>query len=136
MILIKLIGITSLLVLGWKIVTSEDMLLESVGDFAEAKAKEGKRYYELLFCQWCMPSAWSLLGFVFAYGLGIISIEWKLLFLYPLCVCGSSLVCGVTWSLYKLIESTINRNEAEVEAIFDFSDEIEYEENIFENQHN
>lgn len=118
MILIKLIGITSLLVLGWKIVTSEGMLLESVGDKIKQKVDEGYKYFELLQCPWCMSGVWSLLGFAFAYGLGIISIEWRLLLLYPLCVCGSSLVCGFTWSLHLMMDAIKENNETQKDTLY------------------
>lgn len=137
MILLKLITITSLLVLGWKIVTSEGMLLHKVALIAEQKVHEGKIYFELILCPWCMSSLWSLFGFAFAYGLGVIELNWKLLLLYPLCVCGSSLVCGLTWTIYQTINAIKERNESEIDAIYDFSkEEEEYEERYFENQRN
>jgi len=105
-LLFKLILITSLLVLGYTIVTQENMLLHSVRRWAERIQDRGSKFIETLaICHWCMPSTWSLLGFAFGYGLGLYDLSWKLLLLYPLCVAGSSLTCGIIWGLNKLIES-------------------------------
>lgn len=134
MILLKLIGITSLLVLGYTIITQEGMGLYAIRQWAEKKAEEGNRWVEPIFiCHWCQSSTWSLLGFSFAYGLGIISISWKLLFLYVLCVCGTSLVCGFTWGIHLMINSIQERNEVETDVIT--HGEVVHEMD-FENYHN
>lgn len=134
MILLKLIGITSLLVLGYTIITQEGMGLYSIRQWAEKKVEQGNKWVEPIFiCHWCQSSTWSLLGFLFAYGLGIISINWNLLLLYPLCVCGTSLVCGFAWNIHLMINAIKERNEAEAEVII--NGEIVHEMD-FENYHN
>jgi hypothetical protein len=105
MILLKLISITSLLVLGWTIVTQPKMGLHFVRTWADKKKENGFILADSLFlCVWCQPSIWSLLGFGFAFGLGILNhLEWNLLLLYVLTVCGSSLLAGITWTIYETI---------------------------------
>ena len=99
---IKMIFICSLLVLGATIVTQEGMLLHSIRAWAEKQS--GKIWETIILCPWCMGSTWSIGAFLIALGVGVIdSFEWKLLLLYPLVVCGSSVVCGMTWTLYRLM---------------------------------
>ena len=105
-VLITLISITSILVLGVTIVTQPGMILHSIRSWAEKK--ESKIYEPIILCHWCMASLWSSVGYFFALITRIISWEWSLVFYYPLVVCGSSIACGVTWGLYKKIESESN----------------------------
>ncbi len=96
-LLFELILITSLLVIGWTIITQPGMGLGFIRDWGKFEA--------LLLCHWCMPSTWSLIGYFFAWRLGLIEVfSWKLVWMYPLVVCGSSFLCGISWALYKRIE--------------------------------
>ena len=101
-LLFSLIAITSIWCLGIKIATADDMLLEKLGKYGQKKVEEGYKVFEALWvCQWCMPSVHTLIGFVFAYGLGIIpELSWRLLLYYPLVAMGSSLVNGLIWQYY------------------------------------
>lgn len=103
---IKLIFICALFVLGVTIITQPNMLLHSIRVWAENKS--GKVWESFLLCPWCMGSTWSLPAFLFAFGVGVIDkFEWKLLLLYPLVVCGSSIVCGLTWTFYRLMAEVV-----------------------------
>lgn len=132
-ILFQLIILTSLTVLAWKIASHEDMIFEQVGRWAQMKAEQGHRIYELLFCAYCMPSVFSIIGFLFAYGLGIIQLEWRLIILYPLCVFGSSILSGGAWTLYETIVAYNEKmeqekkyyNSAEQNEFFDLKDRKE-----------
>ena len=99
--LIILIVFTSLLVLGWTIVSQENMLLHSVRVWGESKNK--KWLEPLILCHWCQPSVWSLFGYFFAISSGTVHFYYKLLWLYPLVVCGSSVVCGMVWAAYLVM---------------------------------
>lgn len=129
-VLFQLIFLTSLTVLAWKIATHEDMVFEQVGRLAEMKSAEGNKIYELLHCAYCMPTFFSLFGFAFAYGLDIIELEEKLILLYPLCVFGSSILCGTLWTLFetivaynaKLQQETKYYTTAEQNEFFDVKD--------------
>lgn len=116
--ILLLVLLTSIWIWGVKIATSEDMVLENLGTWGEKKVNEGHKIFEpLLTCEWCMPSIHSLVGYAFAFGLGIIpfEFEWRLVIEYPLVVIGSSIVTGNTWNLYKTINAVRERAEAEKE---------------------
>jgi len=105
-LLFKLIILTSICVLAFKIVTSEKMLLDKLGEWAENKVNDGNKIFELLVCPWCQPTLFSWIGFGFAYGIGVVdTLSWQLLWYYPLCIGGSSLTCGLIWTLYTTMES-------------------------------
>lgn len=113
-ILFKLIFITSIIVLAWKVAISEDMIFEKIGDWAESKTEEGKKGFELLYCQWCMPSVWSSVGFFFAWATGIVVFDsLRMLIYYPLCVCGSCVFCGFVWDGYLTMNQFKENNEAQ-----------------------
>ena len=107
--LLKLIILTSICVLGFKIVTAEDMALEKLGEWAEKKVNDGHKIFELIVCPWCMPTLFSWIGFSFACGIGVVeNLSWNLLWYYPLCIGGSSLVCGLIWTFYTGMNSKKN----------------------------
>lgn len=117
MITLKLIAITVTLVLGLKIGMSDGMLLERFGRFFERKIDEGKKVYDLFFCQWCMSTLQSLVAHGFAFGLGVIPFEWnwQLLIRWPLIVLGGSIIAGNLWNLYLTINQIKEKNEIEVD---------------------
>lgn len=124
-LLLSLILITSIWVLGLTIATQENMVLYSWREWGNRKLEEGKWWSEpLILCLWCMSSIHSLVGYSFAIGAGIItSFEWKLIFIYPLVVMGSSLLNGIIWGIHKLIEAK-TKYYINVETLtwFDISD--------------
>lgn len=124
LVLLKLISITSILVLGCTIATQPGMILYFIREWAKHKQEKGLKGLEpLLLCHWCMPSVWSFLGYLFGFATGIIAeYKMELLFMYPLVICGSSIVVGVTWSIYELISSA-------TQFYKNLNDEIENNEN-------
>lgn len=118
--LLYLIFFTSLTVLAWKIASGEDMILEGVGNYASYKVEEdGNKWYELLRCQWCMPSVWSSVGFAFAFIFNVLPFEWHwdYIALYILCVFGSSLTCGMIWTMYITMNAKRDKDEQETEYL-------------------
>ena len=102
-VLFELIVLTSIWNLGIEIILSDGMALEKVRRWAEAK--ESKWYEVSVWCVWCRPSLHSVFGYLAAIGFGFINVfEWKLLVMYPFVVAGTSLISGIIWSIYKLIE--------------------------------
>ena len=105
-LLFSLIVITSIWCLGLKVVTSDGMAGEKVGLWAEEKYSQGKKWIEpVLYCHWCMPSIHSLVGFLFAWGIGLYEWHWSVLWYYPLVVAGSSLVNGFVWYFFQRINA-------------------------------
>lgn len=103
-LLLKLIIITVIWCLGFKVVTSDGMWLEKIGQYAEHK--NALIWKPLVKCIWCMPSIHSLVGYGLAVGIGVITgFSWHLVFMYPLVVMGSSFICGVLWSISECIET-------------------------------
>lgn len=114
-LLFKLIILTFICVMGLKIVLSKGMLLERVGEWLEYQVESGNKIFDLFICQWCMATLCSLLAHGFAFGLGILPLEWnwQLLIRWPLVVMGSSFLCGNVWNLYETINRVKEKNEAE-----------------------
>lgn len=102
-LLFSLIAITSIWCLGIKILTEEGMVLQNLGKWGELQVSLGVKWVEPAFyCQWCMPSIHSLVGFGFAWAIGLLpELSWHLIFFYPLVAMGSSLVNGLVWQHYK-----------------------------------
>lgn len=100
MTLLSLILVTSIWVLGLTIATQKDMVLYFLRE--EAEKMESKIFEPIIICHWCMPSLHSLVGYVFVFFTGIVDeFTWRVALMYPLVVCGSSLVCGLVWAIYK-----------------------------------
>lgn len=101
--LIELIFITSIWNLGIEIVLSEGMALHNLKLWAQSKKS---KWYEVgIWCVWCRPSLHSIIGVTIGLLIDYVKWDsWNIMFMYPLIVAGSSLVSGVIWSLYKLIE--------------------------------
>lgn len=101
-----LVVIEVIWVLGWTIVTREDMLLERVG--AWVSSRKSKIWKPILSCFWCMPSIHTVFAYGFAYCLGFIQ-KWdsKLLVLYPLVVMASSFIVGFLVNLLLKIEHQV-----------------------------
>lgn len=132
-ILFKLTMLTSILVLGWKIITAEGMLLHNVFVWAEEKSRDNKMY-EWITCPFCSPTIFSFGGFGFAYLTHIVQFNnWWMVFYYPLCVAASSIVSGFTWTLYQFINSVKERNELESEALIN---KVEMEDEDYYPAHN
>lgn len=124
-LIFELILISSIWVLGLTIITQEGMLLYSIREWANEKHENGNRWLEpVILCHWCMASLHSVIGYLFAIGIGIINtFEWRLVFMYPIVVMGSSLFNGIVWGIHKLIESKTQYYEnAEILSHFDISD--------------
>jgi hypothetical protein len=106
-LLFNLILITSIWVLGLTIATQEDMIFHNLRVNAERHKDNGWGIMDaVILCHWCMPSIHSVFGYAIAYGIITIpEITWVHLAMYPPVVMGSSILCGLIWSLYKLISA-------------------------------
>lgn len=101
LVVLKLIFATSLLVLGWTIITQKNMALFFIREWAE---KLDTKWSEPFFlCLWCQPSVWSIFGYGLCFITGLVKFDYVHILKYPLVVCGSSIVCGMTWTLYRLM---------------------------------
>lgn len=114
-LLSKLIILTVIIVLALKIVMAKGMLLEKLGEYFEAKIDEGKKVYDLFYCQWCMATLQSITAHAFAFGLGILPFEfnWQLIIRFPLVVMGASFISGNLWNIYETINRFREKSEAE-----------------------
>lgn len=113
-LLFKLIAITVIWVLGFKLATSEGMIFNFITRYAEEK--EGRVWEPIVLCIWCMPSIHSLIAYMLACGIGVINaFSWHLVFMYPLVVMGSSFCCGVLWKVSELVDMAAlhHKNAAE-----------------------
>lgn len=115
--------------MGWTLASQDSMVFYPIRQWSEKKNEQGLKIMQPLFlCIYCQSSIWSLFGFVIAFGLGILKyLEWKLLLLYLLTVCGSSILNGLIWGLHRLIESTTAKNEAQ-ERYYDNAEKLAYME--------
>lgn len=102
-LLIQNIVILTIWCLGITIVTQPGMLLYFVREWAEQK--KSIWYEPLVLCHWCLPSIHSVVSYGFAIGIGIIEhFSWSLIFMWPLVIMGSSILTGIIWSAYLLID--------------------------------
>lgn len=108
-LLLKLIFLTSVLVLGYTASSQEGMILYPIRQWAEKK--KSKIYEPLFLCHWCAPSIYSSLGYLFIWIIGGCNagFTWNQIAIYPLVVCGSSMTCGLIWATYKCI-AEIDKN--------------------------
>lgn len=145
LLLLKLIIITSILVLGYTIVTQQGMAFYSIRKWANRKQDEGSKWVEpILLCHWCQPSSWTILSFGIAFGLGVINhFEWNLILYYILTVGGSSLVNGLVWQFHLLQDAKTDfyrsaeiSADAVADSIYNSTEDEEMEESIFNHQHN
>lgn len=112
--ILQLILLTSIIVIGVTIVTQEGMLLSSIRE--SVQENKSKIFDAIIRCVWCMPSIWTSVGYLFAKLTGVVDhFSWQLVFMYPIVVCGSSFLCGVSWMLYTKIEIQIRYYEKEEE---------------------
>lgn len=127
MITLKLIGITVLIVLALKIALSKGMLLEKTGKWLEQKVDDGKKIFDIFICPYCMGTLQTITAHLFAFGLGILPLEWdwQLLIRYPLIVFGTSIIAGNFWNVYLTINQVKEKNEIEVEYYKKLMYEIE-----------
>lgn len=144
-LLLKLVIITSILVLGYTIITQENMALHKLRVWANKEKNKGAKWVEpVLLCHWCQPSTWAIFSFAIAFGLGIINhFELKLILYYILTVAGSSLVNGLIWGYHvktdaqtEFYRSGENACDAITESIYAPREDEELEENYFNHQHN
>lgn len=107
-LILKIIFLTVCWSLGWRIIVSDGMLFEKIGQWAEKKVEAGNKFYDIFVCPWCIPNAHAIL-FVWPliFGLEILPFEWnwKYLFMYPFCLGASSFITGVLWTFYTSINS-------------------------------
>ena len=112
-LLLNLILITSTWTLGLTIASQgggeENMILYPLRQWADKKYKQGHKWVEpLIRCFWCMPSFHSLIAYAFAVGIGLITkFSLNLIAMWPLVVCGASILNGIVWLLITLIMRSI-----------------------------
>ena len=102
---------TFAIVWGIKISTSNGNVFEKIKDFLEKNLSE-KLFKWVVDCPYCMPSLYSIFGYVFYY-IYIGYIDWGRLFFYPIIVGASSFVCGILW----VINETINEKKKHIENL-------------------
>lgn len=122
--LLELIIITSVWVLGLTIATQEHMVLYGVRVWANKYQDNYKILKALITCPFCMPSIHSLFGYFFAVAGGIVSLDLRLLVLYPIVVMGASILTGFSWTLYDLMSIKV----AHIEKLNEFIDEDNFRE--------
>lgn len=107
--IIKMIMLTTIWVIMWKIATAEGMILEELGKWGEKKVKEGYKIFDgLIVCQWCLANFHGIL-FVWplAFIMGIMPFEfrWEYVAAYPFCLGGSSMMSGFIWAWYTTLNA-------------------------------
>lgn len=108
-LIVKLIFLSTIWSLGWKVVTAKGMLLEKIGEWGDKKVEDGYKIFEgLITCPFCIPNIHSLL-FVYplAFIIGIMPFEfnWEYVAIYPFCVSGSSFLSGAIWTVYLTLNA-------------------------------
>lgn len=96
------------LCLGMKILTTEGMLLEKIGVWAENK---GKWVEPLVRCEWCMPSVYTLISFFLLTHIGIIYPGIWMAYSYLVIVAASSFLNGVLWNMALIVIKKSNEDK-------------------------
>ncbi len=78
-LLFKLIIITSILSLAWRIVSNDDMILFSVREWLTNKVEKGNRWFEPLICIWCSASYFAVAGLLFGYAFRLFVFSWEII---------------------------------------------------------
>lgn len=127
---IHIIFICTSLVMGWTIATQDKMVLNKARLWAEEK--KSKWLDGLLLCHWCMPSSWALPAYIIAYLSGVVHGA-KILWLYPVVVCASSVMCGMIWELYQvlnmLVKYLVNAEKVKYFEVKNMKDKYRAEQN-------
>lgn len=101
--LFELVTVTTIWVLGIKVVTHKGMVLERLGQYGERKVDEGKKIFEPLFvCAWCMSSIHSSIGYMLVYTT-MATFQWRSLLMYPIVAMASSFASGMLWLIYETL---------------------------------
>lgn len=130
-LILKLTILTVTIVLALKIALSENMLLGRLGSRLEKKVDEGHKIFDLFICPFCMGTLQVATAHLFAFGLGILPLEWnwQLLIRYPIIVFACSAISGFTWVGYQTMNRIKEKNEIEVEYYKKLLYEDQREEN-------
>lgn len=117
---LTIIIFTTFWCMGLVTVTGEGMALQSFKDYSENK--KAKIWMAVILCHLCMPTIHSIFGYAFYfiyvhYAKGH-EINWNLLYMYPIIICGSSLLnafcyetVGVLSSLHQKLKSENDGSE-------------------------
>lgn len=101
--ILGMIFFTLALVFGVRISTHEGMVFEKIGEYADRQLEKGQRIWEaLILCVYCLPSVWSLFG-IGLYFLINPETNLRLLFAYPVIIGFTSLLSGMTWSVFEML---------------------------------
>lgn len=116
-VLFKLIILNVIIVLALRVALSEGMILEKLGKYFEQKVEEGYKVFDLFMCPWCSGTLQSITAHAFAFGLGVLPFEInvQLFIRWPLVIFGSSFVSGMCWTIYLVLKSAKDKNDAEAE---------------------
>lgn len=105
-LLLELILITSIWTLALTAASQPSMVLYRARVWAE---QQGNWTDPIIKCYWCMPSLHSLISYGFAIGMELINgFSWSLIVIYPLVVCGASVLNGIVWSTITLLLKKID----------------------------
>lgn len=134
-LLFKLVILTTIISLGWKVAISDGMILGKLGKWFEYKISMGCKIYDWFICPWCFVSIASVFAHAVAFKFHILPwhFDWDLLVRWPIVVLASSFTSGNLWNLYEMTNRIKDRNEEQAKfykAMNDEDIEFEDEENI------
>lgn len=100
-----------------RVSTTEGMVFEKIGKYAEGELDKGHKYWEaLVLCPYCVVSTYSLFGGL-TFFLVTGSFDYHLLFAWPVIIGFSSLVHGMVWSVFELLWAKKAYYEKEEERV-------------------
>lgn len=114
-------------VLGWKVITEDNMLFEKIGKWGKKKYDEGYKIMDgLIICPFCLPNLHCIiLIWPIAFLTGFIQFEWdwRYLIVHVFVACAASFICGTIWTLYEYLAVKKKYVEhLEQEKYFDLKD--------------
>lgn len=95
-------------VLGFKVVTEDGMILQSLGDWGKKWHDKGYKIMDgLILCPFCLPNIHCLLivwPIAFLTGFVPFEWEWKYLVIHGFVACSGSFICGSIWTGFKTLQ--------------------------------
>ena len=93
--------------LAVKVATSEEMIFERFGNWAELQVKQGRKIFELGICPWCMNTLFIFFGWACIFTLEILPFEFNIKYVAVHCIAwfASCFISGVTWTWYLTLNA-------------------------------
>lgn len=103
----KILVMDIIWVIGWKVITEDEMLLAKVGHWGGKMYDKGHKIMGgLIICPFCIPNTHCLLVvWPLAFLTGFVSFEWewRYLIVHVFVAFAGSFICGIIWTAFEFL---------------------------------